>query len=165
MDYSQQEWYKNLGYTDQDNYLDVIAMRSNISDVFLGFRNTPHYVISVLHNNDRGEHYIILRASLDLERLNTLLSELEVSGKGDAFLINHKGVIQTPSRRFGPVLKQLPLPVPAPSERTEVIEDINHQAIPVIIGSAYITGLPFILMVVKQKNDLMQPWSARPVSN
>ena len=41
MDYSQQEWYKNLGYTDQDNYLDVIAMRSNISDVFLRFRNTP----------------------------------------------------------------------------------------------------------------------------
>ena len=162
MDYSQQEWYKNLGYTDQDNYLDVIAMRSNISDVFLGFRNTPHYVISVLHNNDRGEHYI-LRASLDLDRLNTLLSELEVSGKGDAFLINHKGVIQTPSRRFGPILKQLPLPVPAPSERTEVIETRDHQGIPVIIGYAYITGSPFILMVVKQKNELMASWSANSV--
>jgi signal transduction histidine kinase len=159
MDYSQQEWYKNLGYTDQDNYLDVIAMRSNISDVFLGFRNTPHFVISVLHNNDRGEHYI-LRASLDLERLNSILSDLEVSGKGDAFLINHKGVIQTPSRRFGPVLTSLPLPVPEPSDRTEVIETRDHQGQPVIIGYAYITGSPFILMVVKQKSEMMAAWSA-----
>jgi len=162
MDYSQQEWYKNLGYTDQDNYLDVIAMRSNISGVFLGFRNTPHFVISVLHNNDLGQHYI-LRASLDLERLNSLLSGLEVSGKGDAFLINHQGIIQTPSRRFGPVLEPLPLPVPEPSDHTEVIETRDHLGKPVIIGYAYITGSPFILMVVKQKSEMMAAWTANGV--
>ena len=137
-DYSQQEWYKNLGYTDQDNDLDVISMRSNISDVFLGFRNTPHFVISVLHNNDQGEHYI-LRASLDLDRLNSILSGLEVSGKGDAFLINHQGIIQTPTRRFGRVLSTFPLQVPEPSDHTEVIASQDHLGNPVIIGYAYIT--------------------------
>ena len=159
MDYSQQEWYKNLGYTDQDTYLDTISMRSNISDVFLGFRNTPHYVLSVLHNNDQGQHYV-LRASLDIDRLSSILSHLEVSGKGDAFLINRKGVIQTPSRRFGGVLDTFPLAVPDYSERTEVIDSHDHLGNPVIIGYAYITGSPFILIVIKQKNELMASWYA-----
>ncbi len=159
MDYSQQEWYKNLGYTDQASYADTISMRSNISDVFLGFRNTPHYVLSVLHNNEQGQHYI-LRASLDIDRLSSILSQLELSGKGDAFLINHKGILQTPSRQFGDVLSTFPLPVPAPSERTEVIESQDHHGNPVIIGYAYITGSPFILIVVKQKNEMMAAWSS-----
>ena len=159
MDYSQQEWYKNLGYTDQASYADTISMRSNISDVFLGFRNTPHYVLSVLHNNEQGQHYI-LRASLDIDRLSSILSQLELSGKGDAFLINHKGILQTPSRQFGNVLSTFPLPVPAPSERTEVIESQDHHGNPVIIGYAYITGSPFILIVVKQKNEMMAAWSS-----
>ncbi len=41
MDYSGQEWYKNLNYSDSDSYQDNISMRSNISDVFLGFRKLP----------------------------------------------------------------------------------------------------------------------------
>ncbi len=53
--------------------------------------------------------------------------------------------------------------MPAPSDRTEVIETRDHQGIPVIIGYAYITGSPFILMVVKQKNELMASWSANSV--
>ena len=158
--YSGQEWYKRLNYTDPDSYHDNISMRSNISDVFLGFRNMPHLVISVLHNNPIGLEWLhyILRASLDIDRLNNILSQLEVSGDGDAFLINQEGVIQTPSRHYGGVLEKLPLTVPAPSERTQVIESRDHRGHQVIIGYAYITGTPFILMVIKQKQNLMKAW-------
>jgi signal transduction histidine kinase len=41
-----------------------------------------------------------------------------------------------------------------------VIETRDHQGQPVIIGYAYITGSPFILMVVKQKSEMMAAWSA-----
>lgn len=157
MDYSSQDWYKNLHYTDQASDLETISMRSNISDVFLGFRNKPHFVLSVLHNNPRGEHYI-LRASLDIDRLSSILDKLEVSGNGDAFLINHQGVIQTPSRYYGAVLNTYPLAVPPLAERTEVIEGRNHLNQPVIIGYSYLHGTPFILMVVKQKRTLMASW-------
>ncbi len=157
MDYSNQDWYKNLHYTDQDTYHDIISMRSNISDVFLGFRNLPHLVISVLHNNPQGQHYI-LRASLDIDRLSSILSQLEVSGKGDAFLINQQGIIQTPSRYFGPVLSKYPFELPASAERTEVFESQDQHGEKLIIGYAYIERTPFILMVVKQKKNLMEPW-------
>ena len=36
MNYSEQDWYKKLTYTDLESYHDNISMRTNISDVFLG---------------------------------------------------------------------------------------------------------------------------------
>jgi len=162
MNYSEQDWYKKLTYTDLESYHDNISMRTNISDVFLGFRNMPHLVISVIHGNPTGNnwsHYI-LRASLDIEHLSNILSQLEVSGEGDAFLINHEGVIQTPSRHYGGVLERFPLAVPAFSERTQVVENLDHLGHQVVIGYAYITGTPFILIVIKQKQELMKTWYA-----
>ena len=157
MDYSQQDWYKNLHYTEQESDLDTISMRSNISDVFLGFRNKPHFVLSVLHNTPKGHPYIV-RASLDIDRLSTILDKLELSGNGDAFLINQQGIIQTPSRHYGAVLSALPLEVPPPSEKTVVFDSFDHHTNPVIVGYTYLKGTPFILMVIKQKRELMASW-------
>jgi signal transduction histidine kinase len=162
VNYSKQEWYQNLSYTDTDSYHETVSMRSNISDVVLGFRNIPHIVISVLHSNPFGLDWLhfVLRASLDIDRLNNILSEMEVSGNGDAFLINHEGVIQTPSRFYGDIMKKFPLDVPPVSDHTQVVEGRDSQGRTILTGYAYITGTPFILMVIKQKDNLMQPWEA-----
>jgi len=159
MNYSGQDWYKKLHYKEQETYHDSIAMRSDVSDVFLGFRMTPHLVISVLHNDPQGRHYI-LRASLDIEQLSAILSHFELSNNGDAFLINHEGIIQTPSRYYGTIMKQFPLPVPPFSPRTEVSEGEDHLGREIVTGYAYITGTPFILIVIKQKDTLMETWEA-----
>ncbi|MDR2551148.1 MAG: two-component sensor histidine kinase [Desulfobulbus sp.] len=159
MDYSGQDWYKKLHYKDQETYHDSIAMRSDVSDVFLGFRKTPHLVISVLHNDAQGRHYI-LRAGLDIEQLNAILSHFELSNNGDAFLINQEGIIQTSTRYYGPIMGKFPLPVPPFSERTQVIEGQDHVGREIVTGYAYITGTPFILVVVKQKDTLMGTWEA-----
>jgi len=165
VNYSKQEWYQNLSYTDTDSYHETVSMRSNISDVVLGFRNIPHIVISVLHSNSFGLDWLhyVLRASLDIDRLNNILSEMEVSGNGDAFLINHEGVIQTPSRFYGDIMKKIPLDVPPVSDHTQVVEGRDRQGRAILTGYAYITGTPFILMVIKQKDNLMQPWAAAGV--
>ncbi len=165
MDYSRQQWYQNLSYSDTDSYHETVSMRSNISDVVLGFRNTPHIVISVLHSNPFGLDWLhyVLRASLDIDRLNNILSQMEVSGNGDAFLINHEGVIQTPSRFYGDIMKKFPLDVPPVSDRTQVVEGRDRQGRAILTGYAYITGTPFILMVIKQKDNLMQTWEAAGV--
>lgn len=162
MDYSKQEWYRKLSYADTESYLETVSMRSNISDVFLGFRNTPHIVISVLHSNPYGLEWLhyVLRASLEIDRLKAILSQMEVSGNGDAFLINHEGLIQTPSRFYGDIMKKFPLDVPPASDRTQVVEGKDHQGRTILIGYAYITGTPFILMVIKQKDILMETWEA-----
>jgi len=145
-DYSEESWFQEVSHGG-----------SYVSDVFLGFRNVPHLVIAIKHFLP-GAGFFVLRASIDTERFNSLLSQLEVSAGGDAFIINHKGVLQTPPRYHGAVLEDCPLPVPEFSERTQVYERSNVEAEPLVIGYAYIKETPFILMIVKQKDELMRPW-------
>jgi signal transduction histidine kinase len=129
----------------------------HISDVFLGYRQLPHMVIAVKYPLDDGSFYV-LRATIDTGQFNRILSELEISGAGDAFLINRDGIIQTPPRHMGRVLEKSPLKVPVFSEHTEVYETQTAEGIPLIIGYAYIPSTSFVLMIVKQTEQVMQSW-------
>ncbi len=146
VDYSSQAWYREV--LERNNY---------ISDVFLGLRNVPHFVIAVKHNLPDGS-FFILRASLEMERFKELLSELEVGGLGDAFIINRDGILQTPSRYQPTVLEKIPLSVPEYSPSTVVYQTPDRRGKELIVGYAYITDTPFILIVTKQKTELMKPW-------
>jgi two-component system, NtrC family, sensor kinase len=146
VDYSTQEWYKEV--QEQGKY---------VSDVFLGFRHVPHLVIAVKHEIGNGFSFV-LRATLDTDRFNELLSELEVSGIGDAFVINRAGTLQTPSRSQGKVLEKVSLPIPEDSSYTRILESKSSTGSPLVIGYAYIPQTPFILMIVKDKADLMRAW-------
>ena len=146
IDYSGQGWFK-----------DITDKGVNVSDVFMGFRRTPHIVISVRHDLPNGSFYV-LRATIDTDRFNELLADLEVSGQGDSFLINNEGILQTPSRDYGKVLDRIPLPVPEISTKTRVYEGEYPDNKQLVIGYAYIHDTPFILMIVKQKKELMKPW-------
>jgi two-component system NtrC family sensor kinase len=145
-DYSGQEWFE-----------EVLARGIYISDVFLGYRQLPHLVIAVKHDAPDGSFYV-LRATIDTKRFNHLLSELEISGGGDAFIVNHEGTIQTPTRWHGKVLEKMALPVPAYSEATKVLQYKSRAGEPLVVGYAYIADTPFILMIVKHHEELMRPW-------
>jgi signal transduction histidine kinase len=146
VDYSDQEWFRSV--RDQGMH---------ISDVFPGFRRVPHLVIADRHELPGGDFYV-LRTSLEAEFFNTLISDLELSGNGDAFIINSEGVLQTSSRIHGEVLETIDLAVPEYSDSTRVHETRTHDGRSVLIGYAYIPETPFILMIVKQKSVLMEPW-------
>ncbi len=146
-----------VNYSDQDWFRDLLKSRVHISEVFLGFRQQPHLVVAVKHDLPDGKFYV-LRASIDTQKFNDLLAEVEVSGQGDIFLVTREGVLQTPSRFFGNALDRLPLKVPAFAEKTQVMET-HLQAEPLVIGYAFIQETPFILMAVKKKAELMKPWN------
>lgn len=145
-DYSRQRWFGKV--QEKGIY---------ISNVFLGYRNTPHMVVAV-KSAFPGGGFFVLRATLDTERVNQVLQSLELCGNGDAFIVNHQGVLQTPSRFHGDVLEHLALPVPPVAEKTEVYEDVEPSGDPIFVGYAYISDTPFILMIVQQKKLLMAPW-------
>jgi two-component system NtrC family sensor kinase len=146
VDYGGQAWYR-----------EVLERGVYVSDVFLGFRQVPHLIIAVKHEVGSGGQFVV-RATLDTEQFNHLISYPEVAGGGDAFLINRAGKLQTPSLSHGNVLDTISLPVPEPSPNTEVIESTDSRNQLNVVGYAYIEKTPFILMIVKNKKDLMKPW-------
>ena len=145
-DYSKQVWYK-----------EVLTGGVYLSEVFLGFRHVPHRIIAVKRDLSNGFFYV-LRAALDTKKLDTLLTDLEIGRGGDAFMIDRQGILQTPSVSHGNVLEKISFPVPEYAPNTRVFHGVDSKGKQLIIGYRYITGTPFILLIVEQQRALMEPW-------
>lgn len=144
-------------YLDQTWFHEVTKHGVYISDVFLGYRQVPHLVIAIKKNLPEGG-FFVLRASLGIGYFEDLLSNLELGGLGDPFLINRDGRLQTPSQYHGGVLEKIGLPIPDHSEKTEVAEYVTREGVPLFIGYRFIANTPYVLMIVKQKDELLKPW-------
>ncbi len=147
---------QDVNYASEEWFKEVSVRNYYISDIYLGFREVSHVIIAVKHSSPNGLTYV-LRATLETKRFNEIISNLNLSGTEDAFLINKQGIIQTPSRSHGKITEKLTLPVPAYSERTEVLEMPENQDRK-IIGYAYIPETSFIFMLIEKKSELMRPW-------
>ncbi len=148
---------KGKDYSNQDWFKEVLNQGKYISDVFLGFRKTPHIVIAVKHNLPDGS-FFVLRAALGIEHFNTILSHIKASAAGDIFITNKNGIIQTPSLYYGNILDKIPIPVPTYNSEPKVINDNFKDDDSHIIGYAFIPETPFVVMVIKPQKEIMKPW-------
>ena len=89
--------YQNVAWFQQ-----VMLKGVYLSDVFLGYRKVPHFVIAVKHDN--GGQSWVLRATIDPDVFNRLVREARVGRSGDAYILNQTGLLQTPSRFGGGVM-------------------------------------------------------------
>ncbi|MFZ5571555.1 MAG: sensor histidine kinase [Thermodesulfobacteriota bacterium] len=83
----------NARYSEAAWFHQAIKTSYYISDVFLGLRGHPHFIIAVRHTY-RGRYWI-LRATIDFAAFNSLVENLRVGKTGIAFLINKEGQLQT----------------------------------------------------------------------
>ena len=81
-DYSQTFWFK-----------EVMKKGVFISDMFMGYRNSPHFIIAFLHP-EKG-HRWILRATIDTEYFRSLVENVRIGKTGEAYLVNQSGIFQT----------------------------------------------------------------------
>jgi signal transduction histidine kinase len=145
-------------YIDQDWYHEVSIRGVYVSDVFLGYRNFPHFVVAVRKDDETGGGYHVLRATVDTDVLSRHIISLDLRPSSDAFLINREGILQTPSRRLGRILDPSPIPTPAVSPKTEVLEVTSKMGEPMVLGYAYIKESPFIFVVLEHPERLMEGW-------
>jgi len=81
-EYANAVWFSE---TQQSQYY--------ISDVFTGLRGSPHFIVAVkIPWNDQGW---ILRATVDFNAFNDLVSNIRIGTTGIAFILNRAGELQT----------------------------------------------------------------------
>jgi signal transduction histidine kinase len=148
MDYRNKTWCKKVQKMEEGVF---------ISEIFLGFRNVPHHIIAVRQNLPDGS-FFILRATMDIERFNKLLSLMKIHEVGDSFLINHQGVIQTPTLIHGVAMDRIKFPFPTDRTSMQVYEEVCEHGDTLVIGLEYIPNSPYILMIIQEKKDLMKGW-------
>jgi two-component system NtrC family sensor kinase len=78
---------KGKNYKDQDWFQEVQLRGVYVSDVFLGYRKFPHFVIAIKRDTVEGDFYV-LRATIDTEKFNQLISTITLRPGSDIFLID-----------------------------------------------------------------------------
>jgi len=149
---------KGKNYRDQDWFHEVSLRGVYVSDVFMGYRNFPHFVIAVKNERAGGSFYV-LRATIDAETpIQKIISPLDLRPSTDVFVINREGILQTSSRFHGRILERSSVVAPPFSSRPEVLEGHTREGQSYLLGYAYIERTPFILMIVAQPQALMKNW-------
>ncbi len=145
-DYKDEEWFHELKLHD-----------AFISDVYLGYRRYPHFLVAVKHEDKRGGFYI-LRATINTDFLRKQVITTENGSFSDSLIINRKGVLQTGSRHYGDVLEKVSLDVPPYSRNAAVLEKVAEEGGPYFISYAYVENSPFIFMMIKRPKSLQKGW-------
>ena len=148
---------KKNNYGTEAWYQDVSENGMSISRCVEGLYSTPHLNMAVKHPLTDAS-YIILRAAFDFERFNDMLSLYSEEKLGDAFIVDQEGILQTSSSRFGQVLDRFPLTIPHAPENVKILMTHVPPKETLIVGAAHIPQTPFLLMMVKGKEEVLKPW-------
>ena len=97
--YSGKYQLKGKEYKDEVWFKKVLETGTYISDIFLGYRNSPHFVIAVRQGS--GDKTWVLRATIDTQYFCTLVSKVRIGRTGEAYILNKYGVAQTLRRSGG----------------------------------------------------------------
>jgi two-component system, NtrC family, sensor kinase len=100
--YSGPYQLKGVNYRNEEWFHEVMLRGVYVSDVFMGFRKFPHFIIAVMRRE--GDRRWILRATIDTHIFDALVREAQVGEKGDAFVINKERALQTTPRFGGQLL-------------------------------------------------------------
>ncbi len=145
-DYSHQEWFS-----------EVFAKKVFISNVVMGFRQTPHFAIKVVKKIPGTNEHWVLRATINAETLYHFIETINTQASDDIFIVNHDGILQTPSLFYGKILTPYPLTAqPPPNGQIRQMIDsfgkLIHQA------SVPLKNTPWVLVLTNKGYSYGNHW-------
>jgi two-component system NtrC family sensor kinase len=109
-------WSRN--YAKEFWFEQVMQKGLFISDMFMGFRKEPHFIIAVTQSN--GDRKWILRATINTEAFRSLVENVRIGKTGQAYLLNAEGVFQTSPRLSGSIMEKSTYPIGPDHEGIQV---------------------------------------------
>lgn len=91
--YKNEQWFRNL-YDEEKRFV--------ITDIYLGYRNNPHFTIGVKAIKDN--EYCVLRATLEPGKIYEYMTSIEELSDVSIFIINEEGNYQCVSPEIAGVL-------------------------------------------------------------
>jgi signal transduction histidine kinase len=144
-------------YAGQGWFGQVVRRGTYTSDVFLGYRHVPHFVIAIKHELENGGFYVV-RATIDAELFGEQLLEVAVQPDDDLFLINREGVLQTRSRRYGRALEPMAWQPVIAAAGSYTIETEDPTGEDLIVTTAVVESSPYVVVLVKSYREVMHGW-------
>ena len=147
------EKLKSVNYSHEDWFQAVQSTGVYISDVFLGFRKVPHFIIAV--TSVENNRVWILRATINSAIIDEIVRGAQIGKHGDAFLINRENILQTTPRFSGKLLEHPNAP-DFSSLRAATIELMDYKGDENLFGAIPISlPLQWVLVVKEDPREEM----------
>lgn len=147
-------------YKNADWFTEVLKKGYYISDIFLGFRQVPHFVIAV-SRQERGKTWVI-RSTIDSYIFNNMVKKVRIGKTGEAYILNIEGVFQTERRSGGNLMSKdqdyLKYPAFLPSA-FHITEDIStfiqadEKGDKYLYATTWMKNKKWLLVVRQEKSD------------
>lgn len=145
MNYRDAEWFRHV--RDEGEYT---------SDVFLGFRKVPHFIMAVRHDEGDGRFWV-LRASINSEVFEELVSREVIGSGGDCYLLDKTGRYQTRPKHNGEVLTESGMTVGAPREGVWTVRARSADGRPIVRTMQWIKGGQWLLVAERGLAEVEAP--------
>jgi two-component system NtrC family sensor kinase len=145
---------KAVNYRNEKWFDAVLNSGTYVSDVFLGFRKVPHFIIAVVVREKN--HSWILRATIDSAVIESIVHAAQTGKTGDAYLINRENLLQTKPRFGGNLLE----PAPGPDFSSVVgtrVEDISYKGEPSLFAATQIKTKKWVLVIKEDPREPLAP--------
>jgi two-component system NtrC family sensor kinase len=147
--------YRLVGrdYGKEDWFIHVLREGYYISDVFLGLRRIPHFVIA-LKKEESGKTWV-MRATIDTYVFNELVEKVRIGKTGEAYILNRQGIFQTDRRSGGKLLDKDPDGIqesqPQPGVRTFIRRDTRGDEY--LFATTWLQDKEWMLVVRQETAD------------
>ncbi|MFZ1986508.1 MAG: ATP-binding protein [Desulfatitalea sp.] len=142
---------KGFNYEQQPWFGEAMTKGTYVSDVYMGFRLFPHFIIAVRGRS--GEHQWILRATIDSEIFNQLVRMAQAGRSGDAFIINQAGIFQTQPRFDGEILDNSEIDPNRFSQGATLVAKKQVERTTFYYAGAWLKNKSWLLVIRQQADD------------
>lgn len=152
--YSGKYELKGKNYKEELWFKEVMQNGKYISDIFLGYRNVPHFVIAVKQIS--GNESWVLRATIDTLFFESLVSKVRIGRTGEAYILNQNGIAQTLKRSGGmQVLEKDPDFEGFPKAETDIQTFVKSDAAKTkyLYATTWLKDKDWLLVVRQEKKD------------
>lgn len=148
------EKLKAVNYAGEEWFTGTLSSGVYISDVFLGFRKVPHFVIAVTKHE--GNRTWILRATINSDVIDNIVRAGQLGKKGDAFIVNRRNILQTQPRFAGTLLEHPDAPDFTTASGTQV-ELIDYKGDAGYYGTSRLNHPQWVFVVKEDPVAEMAP--------
>ncbi|MGQ9857748.1 MAG: cache domain-containing protein [Thermodesulfobacteriota bacterium] len=145
---------RGVNYASEEWFQATLLRGVFISDVFMGFRKFPHFVIAVTRRE--AQRTWIMRATIDTDIFEAMVKAAQVGRGGDAFVVNRQNILQTTPRfgqwRLGEVIVPEFSAFPGTRLESTVLDGRE-----VLVASTWLRNKDWLLVVLEDPEEELAP--------
>ena len=158
---------KQVNYINEPWFSAVKANGIFISDIFMGYRKVPHFIIAVMVREKNTSW--ILRVTINLKNIDDIVHKAWIGKLSDAFIVNSQNALQTRPRFGGNFLETPSFPEFAsdsmrphayPDFSATVatkVERMTHNGIDAFFAAVPVQNTKWILVIKESPNEILSP--------